>query len=114
MNFRISTYRTFSGIKEVVEIFEKKPTQWVIYENNKPKFYVDFFNLEIESNAMMNSLVLCGKRSIEEVLKLINKKNNVNLSLPKISRLGVKKKINSKTIELHLEPIPEEWLSYSL
>jgi len=58
--------------------------------------------------------VLCGKRSLKELLKLINKKNNVNLSLPKISRLGFKKKINSKTIELHLEPIPEEWLSYSL
>lgn len=58
--------------------------------------------------------MLCGKRSLEELLKLINKKNNVNLSLPKISRLGFKKKIKSKIIEIHLEPIPEEWLSFSL
>ena len=46
--------------------------------------------------------------------KVINKKNNVNLSLPKISSLVFKKKIKSEVIELHLEPIPEEWLSYSL
>jgi hypothetical protein len=114
MNFRISTYRTFSGIKEVVEIVEKKPTQWVIYENNKPKFYVDFFNLAIESNAMMNSLVLCGKRSIEEVLEILNKRNNIHLSIPIISKIGIKKRIKTEKKELYFPPLPEEWLSYSL
>lgn len=63
---------------------------------------------------MMNSLILCSKRPTAVVLKLINKKNNVNLSLPKISHLVFKKKIKSEAIKLHLEPIPEEWPSYSI
>jgi hypothetical protein len=113
MNFQISTYRTFSGIKEIVEIPRKKVTQWVIYQDNKPKFFVDFFDLEKESNSMMNSLVLCGKKSIEEVLELINKKNNIYLSIPKISKIGIQKKIKTESKELNLEALPEEWLAYS-
>jgi hypothetical protein len=114
MKFKLSTYRTFSGTKEVVEIIIKKDTQWVIYEDNKPKYFVDFFDLEKESNAMMNSLVLCSKSTIEEVLELINKRNNVNLSIPVISKLGIKKSLKSEIIELFLEPLPESWLDYSL
>tara|TARA_R110001592_G_scaffold63124_3_gene193305 strand:- start:2174 stop:2518 length:345 start_codon:yes stop_codon:yes gene_type:complete len=114
MKFKLSTYRTFSGSKEVVEIPNKKNTQWVIYEDDKPKFFVDFFDLETESNAMMNSLVLCSKRPIEEILELINKRNNINLSIPIISKLGIKKRLKSEIIELFLEPLPEKWLDYSL
>lgn len=114
MNFRVSTYRTFSGTKEIVEILEKKQTQWVIYENNEPKFFVDFFNLDFESNVMMNSLVLCSKRSIEEVLELVNKRNNINLSIPRITKLGIKKRIKTEIREIDLAPLPEKWLSYSL
>lgn len=114
MKFKKSTYITFSGTKHIVEVLKKKDTQWIIYQDNTPKFFVDFFDLETESNAMMNSLVLCGKRSLDEVLNLINKKNNINLSVPKISKLGLKKKIKSEIIELNLQPLPEKWLSYSL
>jgi hypothetical protein len=114
MKFLKTTYRTLSGTKKVIEIPNKKNTQWVIYKDDIPTYYVDFYALEIESNAMMNSLVLCTKTSLNEVLKCINKKNNVNLSVPKISRLGYKKKLKSEPIELNLGPLPEEWLSYSL
>lgn len=114
MTLQANTYRTLSGAKEVIEIPNKKNTQWIIYLDNKPKYFIDLYNLEIESNSMMNSLVLFAKRSIHEALELINKKNNINLSIPKISRLGYKKKIKSKKVELKLEPIPEKWLSYSL
>ena len=114
MNFQLSTYRTLSGITEVLEIPRKKETQWIIYQDNKPKFFVDFFDLESESNTMMNSLVLCAKKNIEDVLVTINKKNNVNLSIKKISRLGLKKKIKSEIKVLFLDPLPEEWLAYSM
>ncbi|WP_299059014.1 hypothetical protein [uncultured Polaribacter sp.] len=114
MKFLATTYRTLSGTKEVIELKNKKKSQCVIYKDNKPAYFVDFYDLEKESNAMMNSLVLCTKRSIQQVLLLINKKNNVNLSIPVISRLGYKKKVKSTEVELHLEPIPEEWLAYSL
>ncbi|WP_298779686.1 hypothetical protein [uncultured Polaribacter sp.] len=114
MNVQISTYRTISGTKEIVEVPRKKTTQWVIYQDNKPKFYVDFFDLKNESNSMMNSLVLCGKKPIKEVLELINKRNNISLSIPKISKLGLKKKIKSEIKDLNLQPLPEQWLDYSL
>ncbi|MGJ8743392.1 hypothetical protein [Polaribacter sp.] len=114
MKLNLSTYRTFSGVKEVLEIPDKKETQWIIFEKNKPKYFVDFFDLETESNAMMNSLVLCSKRSLDEVLQLINKKNNIQLSIPKISKLRVKKKIKFEIIEMTLPPLPEKWLSYYL
>ncbi|ARV06954.1 hypothetical protein BTO04_09775 [Polaribacter sp. SA4-10] len=109
-----TTYRTLSGTKEVIEIPKKTFTQWIIYQDNKPKFYVDFYDLEKESNSMMNSLVLCTNRTIEEALILINKKNNINLSVPKISKLGLKMKLKSEFIELDLQPIPLKWLGYSL
>ncbi|KGL60201.1 hypothetical protein SAMN04487762_0042 [Polaribacter sp. Hel1_33_78] len=109
-----TTYRTFSGTKKVIEIPNRRPTQWIIYQDDKPAFYVDLYDLSIESNAMMNSLVLCAKKSMESVLAKINKKNNINLSLIKISKLGVKKKIKTTKIEIDLGYLPEEWLDYSL
>jgi len=69
-----TTYLTFSGKKEVIEIPSRKSSQWIIFENDIPKYYVDIYDLSIESNSMMNSLVLCGKRSIHVVLAHLNKK----------------------------------------
>jgi len=63
---------------------------------------------------MMNSLVLCAKINIEDVLKLVNKRNNINLSIPKISSLIFKIKLKSEIMELDLVPLPEKWLDYSL
>ena len=114
MIFSATTYRTLSGTKKIIEVPQKKATQWVIYKDDKPTYFVDLYDLQTESNAMMNSLVLCAKRSMEEVLERINKKNNINLFLPRISRLGFKIKVRSELIELNLKPIPEEWLAYSL
>lgn len=108
-----STYLTFSGYKEIVELPTQRETQWLIYQDNKPKFFVDVFDLAKESNAMMNSLVLCGKRDINQVLDFINKRNRINLSIPKISRIGIKKKVKTEVVELKVQPLPEEWLAYS-
>lgn len=109
-----NTYRTFSGVKEIIEIKNRKSSEWLIYEAGVPKYYVDVYDLSIESNAMMNSLVLCAKRSMQEALDLINKKNNISLSLPKASKIGFKKKIKSEKVEIDLVPLPEKWLDYSL
>ncbi|WP_298763004.1 hypothetical protein [uncultured Polaribacter sp.] len=114
MKFKINTYRTLTGIKKVVEIPTKKYHQWLIYRDNKPSYFVDFYDLEKESNAMMNSLVWATDNSIEEVLEKINKKNNVNLSIPKIIKNPFKRKIKSTVTQLDLPTLPKEWLSYSL
>ncbi|MCI2229400.1 hypothetical protein MC378_09505 [Polaribacter sp. MSW13] len=114
MKLLATTYRTLSGTKEVLELPKKKNTQWIVYQDNQPAYFVDFYDLEHESNSMMNSLVLCTKRSITEVLELLNKRNNINLSIPKISRLGFSVKLKSEVKHIELQPIPEKWLSYSL
>ena len=108
------TYRTFSGVKKIVQVPRRKSSQYVIYQDDQPKFYVDLYDLSIESNAMMNSLVLCAKKSMREVLKSINKRNNINLSLPIITKLGISKKLKTETKDIDLKPLPEEWLEYSL
>jgi hypothetical protein len=114
MNFETNTYRTFSGIKKIVEITKKKYHQKLIYQDNKPAYFVDFYDLQSESNAMMNILVLCSGNPIDTVLKAINKRYNVNLSIPIISRIGLYRKIKSEHIILDLQPIPLKWLGYSL
>ena len=63
---------------------------------------------------MMNSLVLCAKKSIRDVLEVINERNNINLSITKVSKIGIKKKLNSVPKNINLEPLPEKWLAYSL
>ena len=108
------TYRTLSGNKKILKIPRRKPSQWIIYQDNEPKFYVDLYDLSIEANAMMNSLVLCAKNTMQDVLKLINQKNNINLSTRKFSSLGFHKLKDSKVVNIQLEPLPEEWLAYSL
>ncbi len=112
MKLVASTYRTLTGTKEVLEIPKKKSTEWVIYQDNQPKYYVDLFDLKHESNAMMNSLVLCGQRSIKEVLKIISQRNNVQLSIPEVSFLSIE--ISKENKEVALDFLPEEWLDYSL
>ena len=108
------TYKTLSGTKKILKIPGRKSTQWIIYQDNEPKYYVDLFDLSIESNAMMNSLVLCTKSKMKDVLTLINKKNNINLSTRNFSSLGFQKTRDSKVVNINLKPLPEEWLDYSL
>jgi hypothetical protein len=56
LTYKVTTYKTLEGVKEIVST--TIPTQWVVYQKNKPKYFVDLYDLNIESNAMMNSLVL--------------------------------------------------------
>ena len=113
MKCKVTTYKTLHGTKEILEPKKKKNTQWIIYQDNNPKYLIDLFDLRTESNVILNSLIFCAKkRSITEILKIINKKNNVNLSVPKLPLFQVK--VKSEYKELELESIPEEWVSYSL
>lgn len=109
-----NTYRTFSGVKDLIELDEKATTQFIIYQDDQPTYFVDLYDLSVESNSMMNSLTLCAKRSIEDALELINKRNNLNLYIPQPSKIGLKIKTDSEDVEVELEHLPEEWLDYSL
>ncbi|MBL4606171.1 MAG: hypothetical protein JKY02_11075 [Flavobacteriaceae bacterium] len=112
MKFNLTTYNTLIGQKNIIEIPQKKSAQWVVLENNTPKYWVDCFDLYTESNVIMNSLVIAARQPISDVLKKIGKKNQVKLSVQNTPLLRYK--VKTEEVVLALEHLPENWLSYSL
>lgn len=109
MNFKLTTYKTLSGKKRILETVKKKSTQAIIYKDDEPAFFVDCFDLATEANIIMNDLVLCEKRSMSGVVKYIGEKNNVNLSIKEAPLFAVES--SSEIKEIDLPPLPEEWLA---
>lgn len=109
MTFKLTKYKTLTGTKEILELPRRKNTEAIIYQDDKPTFHVDCFDLQTESNLIMNSLVLAQKRTISEVITEIAQKNNVNLSVKEKPFLAIEKE--SKLTEMELPPLPESWLN---
>ena len=109
MKYKLTTYRTLSGTKRILELQKRNRTEAIIYENGKPSYYVNCFDLQTESNVIMNSLVFGQKKSISNVIKEIALKNNVNISVKEAPMFSIKKSFELKEIEL--PPLPENWLS---
>jgi hypothetical protein len=98
-----------TGKREIVEKKDQKTTQWVVYQDKKPTFYVDCFDLKIESNVLINNLILSERKKMENVLKEINETQNVHLSIEKTPFFSIEK--SSEYKELELKPLPKEWLT---
>ncbi|CAM1359530.1 conserved hypothetical protein [Tenacibaculum litopenaei] len=109
MTFKLTTYKTLTGTKEILELTQKTRTEAIVYHNNQPAYHVDCFDLQTESNVIMNSLVLAQKRSISEVIKDIAKKNNVDLAIKEAPIFSIEK--SSEMREVELPPLPENWLN---
>lgn len=109
MKYKLTKYKTLTGKKEIVELTENAYGQWIIYQNKKPKFHVDCFDLKSESNQILNSMLLAQQKPMSEVLDIINKRNRLNLSIEKAPLLEIK--VESVVTELDLEPLPLEWLN---
>tara|TARA_R110001592_G_scaffold51704_1_gene158868 strand:- start:1395 stop:1730 length:336 start_codon:yes stop_codon:yes gene_type:complete len=108
--YKLTTYRTITGSKNILEILKKKTGQWILYKNDEPTYFVDCFDFKEESNLILNNLILSEKNTIDEVLKKIKKKTKIKLSLikPPIVEIELKSEIK----ELQLPPLPEEWLQF--
>ena len=65
MRYKITTYRTLTGTKEILEFSKRKTGQWIVYQNDKPTYLVDCFDFKEESNLIMNNLILSERKSIE-------------------------------------------------
>jgi len=109
MKYKLTKYKTFTGKKEIVEIIENAYGQWIIYQNKKPRFHVNCFDLKTESNQILNGMLLAQQKPMSEVLDIINNKNRLNLSIEKAPLLEIK--VNSELAELDLDPLPLEWLN---
>lgn len=109
MKYKLTRYKTLTGNKEILELIEDAYGQWIIYQNKKPRFHINCFDLKSESNQILNSWLLAQQKSIKEVLGIINRKNRTNLTIEKAPLLEIK--VDSKIKEFSLEPLPLEWVS---
>ena len=108
--FKLTTYRTLAGSKDILEIQNKKSGQWIIYQNEKPTYFVDCFDFKEESNLILNNLILSERNTIDEVINKIKREKKVKLSLQKPPIIEIE--IKSETKALDLQPLPEEWLQF--
>ena len=109
MKYKLTKYKTLRGNKEILELTENAYGQWIVYQNKKPRFHINCFDFESESNQILNSMLLAQQKTINEVLSIINKKNQTNLTIEKAPFLEIK--VDSTIKEFHLKPIPLEWVS---
>lgn len=109
MKYKLTRYKTLTGNKEILELTEDAYGQWIVYQNKKPRFHINCFDFKNESNQILNSLLLAQQKTIKEVLGIINKKNNTNLSIEKAPLLEIK--VDSKIKEFNLDPLPLEWVN---
>ncbi len=106
--YRITTYRTLKGKCELVDIGDHIYGEWIIYENEKPKFHVNLFREDSESDKRIKELIEHKNESIESIIKKINLSFKMELNLGK--RPIIEIVVNTKLKELALNPIPTEWL----
>ena len=109
MKYKVTTYKTLTGNKQILELTEDAYGQWIIYKDKQPMYHIDCFDFENESNQVLNSLLLKKQKTIQEVINTINSNNNIRLSIEKAPLLEIK--IDSKIKEFDLEPIPLEWVN---
>ena len=105
--YREITYRTLTGTKRFIELGDHAYGEWIIYENDQPKYHVNIFDKSAAS-LKIDELLHTKEQNIEAILDMISKANRVNLSLGKRPVIGIIKK--SKLISLNLGPLPESWV----
>lgn len=109
MKYKLTRYKSIIRNKLILELTKETYGQWVIYQNRNPKFHINCFDFENESNQVLNSLLLAQQKPIEEVLSRINKKENINLSIEKLK--FYERAVDSKIKEIELESLALEWVS---
>tara|TARA_R110001632_G_scaffold140060_1_gene256026 strand:- start:135074 stop:135403 length:330 start_codon:yes stop_codon:yes gene_type:complete len=109
MKYKLTRYKSIISNKLILELTKETYGQWVVYQNRNPKFHINCFDFENESNQVLNSLLLAQQKPIEEVLSRINKKENINLSIEKPK--FYERAVDSKIKEIDLESLPLEWVS---
>ncbi len=102
------SFRTLTGIRTFIDLGDFSYGEWIIYDNNIPKYHVGFSDIPSSSNKLLLSLLNSKTETIESILEKINTKNNTRLSLGKRPFIEIIEK--EESIELDLTPLPDHWL----
>ena len=107
-SYKIKEYQTVYGKYDFVDLGNSSYGEWIIYKDNKPKYHVNIFREDFESDIEVKALIEKSNLCFEELLKKIGFENKIKLSLGKKPLLKLEP--NSGIRELNLSPIPIEWM----
>ncbi len=110
MKYRINKYLTFSGKTQEVTLPDSSYGEWIVYENNSPKYHVNIFNYESKSDCLLYAIMIENQSEFKNILTDINKRFNRKLTLSSNTNFGIK--INSKLVESELGSLPFEWIEH--
>jgi len=102
------SFQTLTGIKTFIDLGDFSYGEWIIYDNNLPKYHITITDTASNSNNVIKSLIGTGTENIGSILGRINSKNNTRLSLGERPIIEIIKK--EELIELDLPPLPDHWL----
>ncbi|MGN6181247.1 MAG: hypothetical protein ACTHNW_18840 [Mucilaginibacter sp.] len=102
------SYYTLFGIIKLIELGDFVYGEWIVYDDNVPKYHVIAWPDEGASNALIDQLLKSRTETIQSILKKINKSQHRKLSLGNNPFFVFVTK--SESIELNLDSLPYEWV----
>ena len=108
MSYRVSTYLTLSGKKELVELPDGAYGEWIVYQNQLPTYHIRCFDKQSESGKIIAELLSTGEESIESILEKMNTRRGIKLSLEGVPEPRIE--LKSELKELALKDFPRNWL----
>lgn len=110
MTYRTNKYLTLNGKIQEVILLNSTYGEWIVYENNKPKFHVNIFNSESKSDCLVFIIMNETKSEFKNILIDINNRFERNLTLSSKTSFGIK--ISSQLVEYKLNSLPFEWIKH--
>jgi hypothetical protein len=108
-NHQTTTFQTEAGTFDFVELGNHVYGEWIIYENDIPKFHINVFGGNTDSDRLIKRLMEKENKSIEGIIKAINSSFNLNLSFGK--RPKKEWIVETKLKAFDLKPLPIQWFS---
>jgi hypothetical protein len=80
-----------------------------VYDAGEPKYYIDAFNKDADSNKIIFEILLNNKtETIESIISKINQNYGLKLSLD--NRPFIKVRVKSESVSLSLPPLPDHFV----
>jgi|TARA_R110001592_G_scaffold239559_3_gene499503 hypothetical protein len=105
VEYKILTFKTLTGKLEFIDLGEHSYGEWIIYEDNLPKFHIDCFRENSLSDSLIKDLIEKENWTIEKLLDRINQMDNRNLTLGKRPLIEIEASSELKEIKLDSLPI---------